>query len=163
MQREIVPQKKEQSLPNDRKALWTGRPVASLMKSLLCEEFFHVVVEDDFLLEDVGTRLGALYHLDAFGVRTTGVTGLKSGDRFFCHSKFPFLKLLDFFVDGVALQNGVVLLQLQTIRGVLTVFGRDVTRRTGHTAGLVFGALKNYLYACFFSFLCHCVVLLIYS
>ncbi len=64
-------------------------------------------------------------------------------------------ELLDFFVNGYTLQYGVVFFQLQTLGGVLAVLGGDVTGSAGHAAGFVFGALKYYLHAITFCFLCH--------
>ena len=42
----------------------------------LFEEFSNVLVLHNFFLEEVGTRLRAFHHLDAFGVRTTGISGM---------------------------------------------------------------------------------------
>ncbi len=63
--------------------------------------------------------------------------------------------LLDFAVYGHALQNRIVLLQLKTIRGVLTVLLRYVTRSTWHATGLVLSTFENNLDAVTFRFLCH--------
>lgn len=65
-------------------------------------------------------------------------------------------RLLNLFVYGNLLENGIVLLQLKTLCGVLAVFGSDISRGAGHAAGLVLGALEDYLHAISFSFLCHC-------
>ena len=53
------------------------------------------------------------------------------------------------------LEDGVVLLQLKALRGVLAVLGGDVTAGTGHTTIFVFGALEDNLHAISFYFLCH--------
>lgn len=53
------------------------------------------------------------------------------------------------------LEDGVVLLQLQTLSSVLAVLGGDVTGSAGHTACLVLGAFEDDLNAISFSFLCH--------
>ena len=54
-----------------------------------------------------------------------------------------------------ALEDGVVLLQLQTLGGILTILGGDVAACSGQTAFLMFGAFKDYLNAITFSLLCH--------
>ena len=64
-------------------------------------------------------------------------------------------ELLNFFVNGYTLENGVVFFQLQTFGGVLAVLGGDVAGSAGHAAGLVFGAFEDYLNAITFCFLCH--------
>lgn len=58
-------------------------------------------------------------------------------------------------MNGYALKDGVVFLKLESLGGVLAVFGGDITRSTGHTAGLMFGAFEDDLHAITFSFLCH--------
>ena len=58
-------------------------------------------------------------------------------------------------MNGDLLKDGVILFELETLGGVLAVFGGYVTRGSGHTACLVLGALEDYLYAITFSFLCH--------
>lgn len=64
-------------------------------------------------------------------------------------------RLLDLLVYGNLLEDGVVLLELKTLSGVLAVLGSDISRGAGHAAGFVFGALEDHLYAIAFSFLCH--------
>lgn len=63
--------------------------------------------------------------------------------------------LFNLFVNSDTLENGIVLLQLKTLGGVLAVFGGNVSGCTGHAAGFVLGALENNLNAVTFSFLCH--------
>lgn len=54
--------------------------------SLLLEEVLDGLVGDHLLIEDVGTRLGALHHLDNLGIGTTVVlTRLQCSDYFLCH------------------------------------------------------------------------------
>lgn len=53
----------------------------------------------------------------------------------------------------VALQNGVILLELDTIGRILLVLGRDVPGRTGNTAFFVLSALQDYLNSV--AFFCH--------
>ena len=51
------------------------------------------------------------------------------------------------------LQDRIEFFQLQSLGGVLSVFGRDVSRRTWHTRSFVLCALHDYLYS--ISFLSH--------
>jgi len=53
--------------------------------------------------------------------------------------------LFDLFVQGDLLEDRVVLFQLDALRGVLAVFGGDVTAHAGHPAVFVLGALQNNL------------------
>ena len=64
-----------------------------------------------------------------------------------------FAILLNLFVNGHTLEDGIVFLQLHTIGRILLVLGCDITRSTGHSGLLVLGALENYLNAV--SFLGH--------
>ena len=113
----------------------------------LVEEFFHFIILYNFLLENVSACFRAFNHLYAFGVVTSRVTSLKGSDRFLCHSKISFLMintfltLLNLFVKSVFFEDRIILHELQTIRSVLAVLCGNVTRRTWHTAGLVFSAL----------------------
>lgn len=58
-------------------------------------------------------------------------------------------------MDGVALKEGVILLEFEALGGVLTVFGGDVTRHTWHAAILLLGAFEDDLYAVALCFFCH--------
>lgn len=124
---------------------------------LVLEEILDSFVGHHLLVKDVSTRLRALHHLDNLGVRTSvGLSFLQRCDCFLCHG---FLGLLDFFMDGHSLQDGVVFLQLQAFRVILTVLGRDVARCPGKAALFHLGAFKYDLHAvafCFFS--CHSLV-----
>ena len=51
------------------------------------------------------------------------------------------------------LHDGVVFLQLDTLGGVLTVFGRDVAAGASQTSAFVFGAFQYHLNAGFIP--CH--------
>ena len=64
-------------------------------------------------------------------------------------------QLLDLLVNGHAFQIRIVLLELQTLGGVLAVLGRDVTADAGNASTLLLGALENDLHAIAFCFLCH--------
>lgn len=61
-------------------------------------------------------------------------------------------------MDGHALKNRVVLLQLEAFGSIFAILRRDVTAGAGHAAFLVFSAFEDYLNAITFSFLCHCNV-----
>ena len=61
--------------------------------------------------------------------------------------------LLDFLVNCHFLQNRVVLLKLETLSSILTVFRGDVTAHARHARGLVLSALQNHLDP--ITFLCH--------
>ena len=50
-------------------------------------------------------------------------------------------QLLDLLVNGHAFQIRIVLLELQTLGGVLAVLGRDVTADAGNASTLLLGAL----------------------
>ena len=65
------------------------------------------------------------------------------------------LRLLNLLVNRHALQVRIVLLELQTLGGVLAVLGRDVTADAGNASTLLLGALENHLHAVAFCFLCH--------
>lgn len=56
---------------------------------------------------------------------------------------------------GNSLEDRVVLLQLQAVGSILSIFCSNITRRAGHTARLVLGAFKDHLDSITFSFLCH--------
>lgn len=56
----------------------------------LLEVLLNILVRNDFLLEEISTRLRGFYHLDALAVCTTGVVGFEGSDRFLCHSSKPF-------------------------------------------------------------------------
>jgi len=47
---------------------------------------------------------------------------------------------------GITAQDGVILLDLHTIRSILAVFGRDVTRRAGHSGRFVLCTFEDDLY-----------------
>ena len=127
----------------------------------LLKVLVYLLVGNDFLLEDICTCFGRFHHLDAFGVVTTGVTGLQA---FFAIvlNLFQNRLLLNFLVQRILLEDWVVLHEFQSVGSILAVFGRDVSRRTGHTAGLVLCALQDDLNSCFFTFLCHSVFLLFF-
>ena len=116
---------------------------------LFCEEILYLVVGDNALLEDVGAGLLRLDHLDALRKLLTG-TGFQRCNYFLCHIA---LKLFDFTVYGYSLQVRIVLLALQTIRGVLLVLGGDVARHACYAALLLLGALQYHLHSV--AFLCH--------
>lgn len=63
--------------------------------------------------------------------------------------------LLDLFMYGHSLEDGIVLLELKTLSCILAVLGGDIARSSGHSAGLVFGTFEDHLYAIAFCFLCH--------
>ena len=94
----------------------------------LFQRVFHSVVGHHGFLEGVSSCFGRLYHLDDLGVGAA-FTLLEGSDGFLCHIESKKLCgfLFDFFVNGDALEDGVVFLQLQTLGGVLTVLGGDVT------------------------------------
>lgn len=56
-------------------------------------------------------------------------------------------------MEGVLLQNRVVLLELNALGGILPVLGGDIAAHAGLAGGLMLCALENYLYAV--AFLCH--------
>lgn len=89
-------------------------------RHLLGEPVFHVVVVYHFFLERVGTCFFALHHFHHFGEVLT-CTSLQTCYRLLCHD------LLDFFMNRHATENGVVLLELNTLRSVLTVLGGHVS------------------------------------
>ena len=122
---------------------------------LLFEVFLDVVGGDDFLFEHVGAGLLGADHADHLG-KTLAGGGFEGSNNFLCHILMsPIVLLLDFFVDGHFLQEGVVLLELEALRGVLLVLGGDIAAHAGDTAGFLLGALQDDLNACVFSFLCH--------
>ena len=64
-------------------------------------------------------------------------------------------QLLDLLVNGHAFQIRIVLLELQTLGGVLAVLGGDVAADAGNATALLLGTLEDHLYAIAFCFLCH--------
>ena len=73
-----------------------------------------------FLLEGVGTGFLAFHHFHHFGEVLT-CTSLQGCYRLLCHG------LLDFFVNRHATENGVILLELNALRGILAVLGSHVS------------------------------------
>ena len=59
-------------------------------------------------------------------------------------------------MNGHTFQDGIVFLHLQTIWGVLSVFGCDISASSWHARLLVLGALHNHLNSV--TFFCHCVL-----
>ena len=58
-------------------------------KKLVFEEILHSLIRHHFLIENVSTSLGALYHFDNLCVCTTiHVTFVEGSDRFLCHSLY---------------------------------------------------------------------------
>ena len=58
-------------------------------------------------------------------------------------------------MDGHALKNRVVLLQLEALSCILPILRCDVAGCTWHTAILMLGAFEDDLHSITFSFLCH--------
>ena len=127
----------------------------------LFQIFLHIVGGDNLFFEAVGTGLFGADHADNLGETLAGL-GLKGSNNFLCHILLsPILSLLDFFVNSDLLQEGIVLLELQTLRGVLFILGGDVAAHAGDTASLLLSAFEDDLHSVSFYFLCHnCVYLL---
>ena len=119
----------------------------------LFQKFLYLVREDDVFLEGISIGLGRANHADDFGVALTR-SSLKCCNNFLCHRSLSPL-LFDFFVNGHFLQVRIVLLELQTLRGIFLVLGGDVTAHAGDTAVFLLGALEDNLHSCVFIFLCH--------
>ncbi len=102
----------------------------------LVQEIFHVVVVYHFFLEHVSTCFWRFYHFNHLGERFTG-TSLQGRNYFLSHDKMLF----NFFVNGYALQNRIVFLQLDALRSVFLVFCGDVTACARNTTVLVLCAL----------------------
>lgn len=90
---------------------------------LALEKFVSQIFVDDALLKGVSARLIRLYHLHHLG-ECGRVTFLQRCYYFLCH---VLIALLDFFVNGVTLQDGIVFLQFHPVRSVLLVLGGHVT------------------------------------
>ncbi len=147
----LLPVYKAFSIQIKRRRCFCTLEVWKICDGLVLEEIINLFVANHLLVKGIGTGLGALYHFDNLGIGTSvGLSGVERGDCFLCH-----ILLLDFLVNSHALEDGVVLLQLKALRGVLAVLGGDVTAGTGHTTIFVFGALEDNLYAISFYFLCH--------
>ena len=93
----------------------------------LGEELLDSFVGYHLFLEDVSARLRGLDHLDYLRVGTA-VRLLERCDCFLCHC---LISLLDFLVDSHALEDRIVLLQLKTLSGVLTILRRDIAGSPG--------------------------------
>lgn len=117
---------------------------------LFGENFVYFVIGHHFFLEHIGSGLGRFHNFNHLRIGTA-LTFLKRCDGFLCHGSLLF----NFFVNGYSSQNGVVFFQLQTLSGVFSVFGGNITRHAGQTTIFLFGAFENYLYSITFSFLCH--------
>ena len=87
---------------------------------LILEEVLNILVRNHLLVEDVGTRLGALHHLN-------------------------HLCLFNLLVKSHLLQDGVILHQLHALRRVLTVLHRNIAAGAGQTTVLHLGALQDHL------------------
>lgn len=57
-------------------------------------------------------------------------------------------------MNGHALQNRIVFLQLNSIGRIFAVLGGDVAARSGHAGCFVLGTLENNLNS--IAFFCHC-------
>ena len=89
---------------------------------LLAHVFLHQFGRNHLLVKCVCTSLRRLEHLDDLRVRTT-ILVLEGSDGFLCHS----LNLFNLLVHSHALQDWVILLQLQTVWSVLAVLCSDVS------------------------------------
>ena len=56
---------------------------------------------------------------------------------------------------GHSLQNGIVLLKLESLGGVLAILGGDIAGSAGQSAVLHLGAFEYHLHSITFYFLCH--------
>jgi len=131
-----------------------GRPglLKELAQNLVLEEVLDGLVGNHTLIEGVRALFG-LHHPDDLGVAAAiGLTRLQGCDCFFCHCASV---LFDFLVNRHALENRIVLLQLEALGGVLSVLRGDVAGGAGEAALLHFSAFENHLYSVAFSFLCH--------
>jgi len=62
-------------------------------------------------------------------------------------SSLPWCSLFNFFMNGVATQDGVVFFQLHAVGRIFTIFGGHVSRCSGHPRGFMLGTFKNDLVA----------------
>lgn len=121
-------------------------------QNLVLEEVLDGLIGNHTLIKDVRALFG-LHHLDDLGIAAAiGLTRLQGCDCFFCHGASV---LFDFLVNRHALENRIILLQLKTLGGILSVLGGDVTGGAGEATLLHFSAFENHLYSVAFSFLCH--------
>ena len=125
--------------------------ILNVDQSGLLEEILGCVLGDDPLFEGI-ISLVRLDHLDDLG-HTDSAFFLQRCYYFLCHG------LLDLFVKGHTLEDGIVLLEFHPVRAVLLVLGGDVPRCSRHAGILVLCALQDDLYP--ISFLGHLLVLLL--
>ena len=132
-----------------------------LLRILFFEKVLNFFIRNHLLIKDISTSLRRLNHLDNLCISTTFLrTFVQTCYCFLCHGLYV---LFDFFVYCHSLQDRIVLLQFQSLSGVLSVLRRDVTRSTRHTTIFVFCAFQNYLHSVTFSFLCHILNLLFFN
>ena len=105
------------------------------------------------LLEGIRVSFGRANHTDDFGVALTS-SGLQGCNNFLCHRSISPL-LFDFFMYGHLLQVRVVLLELQTLGGILFIFGGDIAAHARNTTIFLLGALEDHLHSSVFILLCH--------
>ena len=114
-----------------------------------------MVFVDDVLFEGIGSCFGIFDALDDFYEVATAAFLAALGDsyvfRYFCHG------LLDFSVNSMSTQIGIVLAQLKAFGRVFLVLGRVIAGYTGHTSSFLLGAFEDDLYPIAFIFLCHSV------
>ena len=136
----------------------------------------------DHFLESVCAGLGAADSLDHLGIVLCfgGLLRVLFNRRFccFCHREWKIVELrlkivadrrrrkriyhlrskilLDFFMERIALEGSVELLQLDALRRILFVLGADVTAGSGYTCSFLLGAFHDYLNPA--SFLCHFIM-----
>ena len=95
------------------------------LDSILGEPSLHIVVVHDFLTEGIGASFRTLEHLDAHGVLLS-TSFLERCDGLLSHGVSDS-GLLNFFVDRHFSEDGVVFLQLNPVRRVFAILGRDIT------------------------------------
>lgn len=118
-------------------------------------ELISFVGRYNLLNELVSSGLFLLDHADHLG-EGLRIGFLQGSNGFLCHG------LLDLFVYGHTAKDGVVLLQLQTLGGILPVLGGDVSRSAWLPGSLMLRAFHDHLYAitlfcaghCFACFTC---------
>ena len=100
---------------------------------LFGESFVYFVIGHHFFLEHIGSGLGRFHNFNHLSIGSA-LTFLKRCDGFL----FLGSLLFNFFVNGYSSQNGVVFFQLQTLSGVFSVFGGNITRHAGQTTIFLF-------------------------
>jgi len=116
-----------------------------------------MIIMDNLFLELVSACLFRFQHLDTFAECLT-CSCFECCNNFLCHG---VICLLYFSVKCMFLKDRIIFHSFHPVRSVLPVFCGNVSRHSGKTAFLMFGAFQDYLLPVSFCLLCHFLTLLV--